>query len=198
MRSRPGDDDQRFAKELREALNAMQGALEILRVSGDAPTRHRMHEVLDRQIATLVDLIALHTVAQPAEPGAQGLAEPSPGTGRRVLVVDDNADSAEVLAALLEQLGHQAHVAFDGKGALEQVRKLRPEVIFLDLALPDMSGFDVARRIRADASFAGTRIIGLTGFGSEEHRRRSTDAGIDDFVVKPVDVDALVALMQPK
>lgn len=186
-----GDDREQLARHLRESLNAMQGALGILRLAKDEGQRRHAHEVLDRQLATLVDLTSR------LAPGAAPAMTPPAETRYRVLVVDDNTDSAEVLAALLGALGHDAAVAFDGTTALKMVESHRPDVVFLDMALPDMSGLDVARRLRAEPRHAGLRLIGLTGFGSEEHRRRSAEAGLDDYVVKPVDADALVALLSP-
>lgn len=186
-----GDERDHFARQLRESLNAMQGALGILRVSTDEPTCRRAHDVLDRQITALVALTSR------LDPGS-GTAEPEAAKrSHRVLVVDDNTDSAEVLAALLGALGHEAAVAFDGTTALEMVESHKPDVVFLDMALPDMSGLDVARRLRAEARHAKLRLIGLTGFGSDEHRRRSAEAGLDDYVVKPVDAVTLEKLLAP-
>ncbi len=120
--------------------------------------------------------------------------ESSPG-GHRVLVVDDNVDSAEVLAMLLGAMGHEAFVAHSGAGALRVAREKQPTVIFLDLSLPDMSGFDVARALKADHAFARTRLIGLSGFSSGEYRAKCKEAGIDDYVEKPIEAKALAALL---
>jgi CheY-like chemotaxis protein len=114
---------------------------------------------------------------------------------RRILVVDDNADAAEALVMLLEGLGHEAHVAHTGAAALKLAAERRPEVILLDLSLPDMSGIDVARRARQDPALAATLILGLSGFDSEEHRRHCADAGMDDYIVKPIGMNMLVALL---
>jgi len=192
MQGNQGEDRELLARQLPESLNAMQGALGILRVSTeDAPRRHAQ-EVLERQVAVLVDLCA--RISSPAGVAAAP-AIPEADAPHRVLVVDDNTDSAEVLAALLDALGHDAACAFDGTTALRMVESHRPDVVFLDMALPDMSGFDVARRLRADPRHARLRIIGLTGFGSDEHRRRAAEEGLDDYVVKPVHAEALMALL---
>lgn len=187
MSSEKPSPDARFAHELREALGAMQMALEVLRRPSDDSTRARMLELLDRQLGTLGQL---------ADRAADGGAAAAAKTGaRRVLVVDDNIDSAEVLGALLEHMGHEVFVAYTGARALEVAHERRPDVVLLDLALPDMSGFDVARSMRKDAALGAARIVGLTGFGSDEHKQRAREAGLDDYVVKPVDADRLGALL---
>ena len=180
----------RFAHELREALGAMQMALEVLRRPSDEPTRVRMLELIERQLVILGKLADADTTAAPPKP-----VPPPEAGGCRILVVDDNIDSAEVLGALLEHMGHEVFVAYTGARALEVAQERRPDVVLLDLALPDVSGFEVARSMRKDAGLAGMRIIGLTGFGSDEHRKRASDAGLDDYVVKPVDADRLAKLL---
>jgi CheY-like chemotaxis protein len=106
--------------------------------------------------------------------------------GKRVLVVDDNRDAADTLVQLLELMGHEAHVARDGTSAVQTVDQQRPEIVLLDIGLPDMSGYEVATRIRA---LAGTqpRLIALTGWGQDEDRRKSSAAGFDAHWTKPVD-----------
>jgi len=178
----------RFAHELREALGAMQMALEVLRRPSDEDTRARMLELIERQLAILAKLAD--------ESAAPGVRKTAPaGAGSRILVVDDNVDSAEVLGALLEHMGHEVFVAYTGARALEVAHERRPDVVLLDLALPDVSGFDVARSMRKDPGLAAARIVGLTGFGSDEHRKRAKEAGLDDYLVKPVDADRLGKLL---
>ena len=120
--------------------------------------------------------------------------ESNPG-GHRVLVVDDNVDSAEVLAMLLGVLGHEAFVAHTGADALRVAKERQPTVIFLDLSLPDMSGFDVARALKADRAFARTRLIGLSGFSSGEYRAKCKEAGINDYVEKPIEASTLSSML---
>jgi CheY-like chemotaxis protein len=115
--------------------------------------------------------------------------------GHRVLVVDDNVDSAEVLAMLLGAMGHEAFVAHSGEEALRVAKEKTPTVVFLDLALPDMSGFDVARGLKADPALARTRLIGLSGFSSGEYRMKCKEAGINDYVEKPVEASTLSSLL---
>jgi signal transduction histidine kinase/CheY-like chemotaxis protein len=112
-------------------------------------------------------------------------------TMRRVLVVDDNIDAAEMLAALLGSLGAAVAVATNGVQALRVAADYVPDVIVLDIGMPGMDGYEVARRLRATPRHADTRIIALTGWGQDEDVRRSRDAGIDHHLVKPPDLDAL-------
>lgn len=186
-----------IARELREALSAMQVALEVLRRPGDEKTRGQMLALLERQLAQLKQLADRCMPADQAAPAAEAApAAASDGGARRILLVDDNVDSAEVLGALLEQMGHEVFVAYTGARALEMAHERRPDVVFLDLALPDISGFDVALGIRKDAGLAAARIVGLTGFGSEEHRRRATECGIDQYLVKPVEATTLMEVLK--
>jgi PAS domain S-box-containing protein len=120
-------------------------------------------------------------------------AEPEPhaphSAGRlKILVVDDNVDAATSLAMLLELEGHVTSVAHSGLGALTAVNDFRPDAVFLDIGLPDISGYEVARRLRAAPAAERTaRLIALTGWGSEEDRRQALAAGFDSHLIKPVD-----------
>ena len=116
------------------------------------------------------------------------------GGSRRVLVVDDNVDGAESLATLLKLLGHEVHVAHDGPAALRATADVRPEVVFLDIGLPGMDGYEVARRIRRPGRTEAL-LVALTGYGQEEDRRRSREAGFDHHLVKPVDPAVLEDLL---
>lgn len=110
-------------------------------------------------------------------------------------MVDDSRDAAGSLRLLVETLGHDVHVVHDGRSAVDLALRVRPDVLFLDLMLPDMDGFTVARRVRADASLAGTKIIVLSGHAGDEYRRRSLEAGCDHYLVKPVDPTFLDSLL---
>jgi CheY-like chemotaxis protein len=111
---------------------------------------------------------------------------PEAPAGLDVLVVDDNHDSAEMLQVLLGMLGHNVSVAHTGRSAIESVEAACPHVVLLDIGLPDMSGYDVAREIRASHP-ASVRLIALTGWGQDEDGTRATDAGFDQHVTKPAD-----------
>lgn len=111
-------------------------------------------------------------------------------TSRRVLLVEDSPDVAESFAMLLRTLGHEVRVAPDGAGALDAAREFRPDVVLLDIGLPDMDGYEVARCLRAE--YAQTlRLVALTGYGQEEDRRRAREAGFDQHLLKPVKVEEL-------
>jgi PAS domain S-box-containing protein len=137
-------------------------------------------------------------------PIALGVSEPftpveSESTTRqatqRILVVDDNKDSADSMAMLLELTGHQAYTAHDGQQALDLVEQLRPDVVLLDIGLPTMSGHEVGRRIRQQPWGKDVALVALTGWGQEEDRRRSQEAGFDGHLVKPVDHTRLLAML---
>jgi CheY-like chemotaxis protein len=114
---------------------------------------------------------------------------------RRVLIVDDNVDAAESLAMLLSALGHETHLAHDGPKALSAVDALRPDIVFLDIGLPLLNGYEVARRIRRQDAGDGPQLIALTGWGQPEDRRQAKEAGFDHHVTKPVELDVLLRLM---
>ena len=106
-------------------------------------------------------------------------------------MVDDHRESALSLAMVLEAMGHEARVAFDGPNAVAAAERFRPEVIFLDLALPKLNGYDTCRRIREQSWGSDVVIIALTGWGREEDKQRSREAGFTLHLVKPLDPDAL-------
>jgi CheY-like chemotaxis protein len=111
-------------------------------------------------------------------------------------VVDDNRDAAESLEMLLRLMGAEVHTAFDGAAALAGLRLHRPSVVLLDIGLPDMDGYEVARRVRQEPGGGETTLIALTGWGGEEDRRLSREAGIDHHLIKPVDFVALEQLLR--
>ena len=114
---------------------------------------------------------------------------------RRVLVVDDNRDAAESMGILLKLLGADVHVAYSGAEALEALPAYRPDVVILDIGMPGMDGYEVARRIRQQPEFQKVTLIALTGWGQDKDRRQSQTAGFDYHLIKPADVDALQALL---
>jgi CheY-like chemotaxis protein len=114
---------------------------------------------------------------------------------RRVLVVDDNEDAATSLALLLKVLGNDVQTAHEGTAALRAFESFQPSVVLLDLGMPGMSGFEVAQHLRALPHFEQVTLVALTGWGQEEDRRRTHEAGFDHHLVKPVNLDALQVLM---
>ena len=132
------------------------------------------------------------------EPGPSiALARP-PATlpPRRVLIADDNADAAASLAMLLESMGHAAHVVHDGVEAVEAVERLRPDVVFLDLAMPRLDGCEAARRIRQHLGTGAPLLVALTGWGQDVDRERTREAGFHRHVVKPLDPETLRGLLE--
>jgi CheY-like chemotaxis protein len=119
----------------------------------------------------------------------------SHGGGLDILIVEDDPDTAHSTALLLRCFGHQARVAVDGPSACQAARSKPPDVVLLDLALPGMDGWEVARRLRGPAWDKKPLFIAVTGYGGEEDRRRSLEAGIDLHLEKPVDPDYLRRLL---
>jgi PAS domain S-box-containing protein len=119
-------------------------------------------------------------------------------TGRRVVVADDNADSAESLALLLRMNGDEVFVAFDGQAALDLIEAHAPDVALLDIGMPRLNGYDVARRARALPAAEGMLLVALTGWGQAEDVRRSLDAGFDVHLTKPLDFARLSALLDQR
>jgi CheY-like chemotaxis protein len=126
----------------------------------------------------------------------EAIGVPAGSAGRHILVVDDNADAAESLAMLLRVRGHEVRVALDGETALQAASTYRPEVVLLDIGLPRMDGYEVARRLRTEWGPEKALLVAVTGYGQEEDRRRSEEAGFDAHLVKPVDPDALHRLVE--
>ena len=117
-------------------------------------------------------------------------------SGRRILVVEDNPDGLESLVALLELLGYAAAAAQDGPAALSVAAGFAPELVLLDLGLPGMDGYDVVRALRAEPRHAGVILVALTGWGAEQDRARTAQAGFDHHLTKPVDPDQLEAFLE--
>ncbi len=114
-----------------------------------------------------------------------------PAVPKTVLVVDDNRDAADSLAMLLEIGGHQVMTVYSAPEALKRAAELKPAVVVMDVGLPEMDGCEVARRMRGMPELAGVRLVALTGYGRDEDRQRTRDAGFDHHLVKPVDFDEL-------
>ncbi|MGZ3386774.1 MAG: hybrid sensor histidine kinase/response regulator, partial [Isosphaeraceae bacterium] len=113
----------------------------------------------------------------------------------RILVVDDNADTAQGMARLLTRLGHEVATAHSGPKAIEVARAHRPEFVFLDIGLPGMSGYEVASKLRQEECCAKAVIVAISGYGQNEDRRQSKEAGFDHHLIKPLNYDALLALL---
>jgi PAS domain S-box-containing protein len=130
-----------------------------------------------------------------AEPPSRPEESPTKPVSRSILVVDDNHDAAATLSKLLRRLGNQVQTAYDGEDAVAAVAALPPDVVLLDIGLPRLDGYEVARRIRQQPGGHGIVLVALTGWGQDNDRRRSLEAGFDHHLVKPVDLDALLELL---
>ena len=127
--------------------------------------------------------------------GSVGPAVQDQKQTHRILLVDDNVDFAISLALLLENQGHEVRVAHDAEGALIAARELKPEIAFLDLGLPKVSGYDLARGLREQAETADAVLIALSGWGQASDRARSREAGFVLHLVKPVDFGSIEAVL---
>jgi CheY-like chemotaxis protein len=119
-----------------------------------------------------------------------------PAVKRRVLVVDDNHDSADMLAALLRALDHEVRTAYDGTAALRSANEWHPEIVMLDIGLPGKNGYEVAQEMRRTLEPQPLVLVAFTGYGQDEDRRRVREAGFDHHLVKPVDPAALEAIIE--
>jgi CheY-like chemotaxis protein len=115
----------------------------------------------------------------------------------RVMIVDDNKDAAETLGMLVEGLGHEARVMHDPAHALAAVEDAAFDAFVLDIGLPGMDGYALARRLRAHPHGAAATLIALTGYGSAHDKHRGSDAGFDHYLVKPADLVELARLLEP-
>jgi len=139
-----------------------------------------------------IPLAELRGDAAPAHPGEQ---RPSERSERplRILVIDDNVDAAELLAESLRLLGYETRIAFDGPRGLEVAAHFRPDVALVDLGLPVMDGFEVARALRASPETADIALAAITGYGQETDRQLTREVGFQQHLVKPIELDELAA-----
>jgi signal transduction histidine kinase len=143
-------------------------------------------------IVRLPQLVTVHAQAQAAG-SSQGKYM---ATKLKLLLVDDNVDSARTLAMLLELSGHEVEVAHSGPAALEKVADYQPACVFLDIGMPDMNGYEVARRLRSEPRFDGVHLVALTGYGREYDKQQAEAAGFDQYLIKPVAYEKLQALLE--
>lgn len=115
---------------------------------------------------------------------------------RRIMVIDDNKDAAESMSMLFELWGHEVKCVYDGRAALEVAAQYHPDAVFLDIGLPGMDGYEIAERLREQGESTQTVLVAITGYGQDEDRRRSREAGIDHHLVKPVAPETLQKLLE--
>jgi CheY-like chemotaxis protein len=186
----------RWSKWLGGRFERAQGGLGI----GLAPDRRlaEKHGGSIKAHSDGVDMGSTFTMQFPLTEGSAPALQPTPlassavaAPGHRILVVDDNVDGAETLAMLLSLSGYETRTAFDGPSALSAAAEFQPHVVFLDIGLPGMNGYEVAQRLRAGAGMQAARLIALTGWGTEEDQRKSREAGFDAHLTKPVEPAAV-------
>ncbi len=141
-------------------------------------------------------IVRLPIVVDATTQPSADVAPPAASTSAlRILVVDDNRDAADTLSLMLRLGGNETHAAYDGQEAVDAALRLRPDVVLLDIGLPKLNGYEACRRIRESADGAPACLIAVTGWGQDEDRRRSQDAGFDRHLVKPIDPVALMKLL---
>jgi DNA-binding response OmpR family regulator len=141
----------------------------------------------------VVRLPLLASAQDPPRQEGQQQKEQSPHS--RILVVDDNKDAATSLATLLALMGNEVRTSYDGLAGSEEAAAFRPDLILLDIGMPKMNGYDACRRIREQAWAKNAVIVALTGWGQEEYKRRSQEAGFDNHIVKPIEPAVLEKLL---
>ncbi len=139
--------------------------------------------------------LPISSEALPPVTAQPSVGEPATPIARRILVVDDNRDAAESLAMVLQLNGHETRLAHDGLDAMQAAEAFRPDLVLLDIGLPKLNGYEVARRLRGEAWGKDMFVAALTGWGQDEDRKKSRDAGFDAHLVKPVDPDTLMKLL---
>jgi len=170
-------------------LALVRGLVELHggRVHADSPGRGRG--------STFTVTLPDHPSPRAAVPDAASDAGP-PAARRRILVADDNRDAADSLAMLLELQGHETRVAYDGREALSAFAAFQPEIVLLDIGMPELNGYEVAERIRREPGGDAVVLAALTGWGQQQDKRQAKAAGFDHHFAKPVDPDLLIATLQ--
>ena len=164
----------------------------LVKLHGGAVTAHSDGPGKGSEFTVRLPLVKRTRQQKPPEPS--GIRETAT-THCKVLVVDDNEDSADSLATLLRMLGHDARVAYDGATAVQTAREFVPEIAILDIGLPKMSGYDLATLLREEPWASELVLVALTGWGQDEYRRRSAQAGFDHHLTKPVEIDVLQQIL---
>jgi CheY-like chemotaxis protein len=188
--------------DLRNALGSIASALQVLSHEGYlSPLAEQAGKTIERQVEQLTHL-ADQLSGLAGVPNKRDDARRPTLTDeldqmptRKILVVDDNKDAADSAGMLLALWGHQVKVAYDGPSAIAVARDYQPELCLIDLGMPGMDGFAVAGALRQESALRDARLVAMTGFDREVERKSSRDAGFDNFLVKPVEVTALRAIL---
>ncbi len=193
-----------FAQERRIAIGAQEGlgiglhlVQRLVKMHGGSVEAHSGGKDQGTEIVVRLPLSQTQTSAIGAAPDSTAAPESTASASRpmRVLVVDDNHDAGEVLAMLLESMGFEARAVDSGPAALAALPDYQPNVILMDIGMPGMSGYDVARHIREQPQYEDIKLVALTGWGQEKDRRLSRESGFDHHLTKPVDFKVLKSLI---
>ena len=187
MFAQVGDDSERPRRGLGIGLTLVR---RLVQLHGGTVTARSEGRGLGSEFEVRLPILDTYPEVRQAEP----VHLPESGA-RRILVVDDNLDSADSIATLLRLSGHRTFLAHDGLEAVQAAARLRPDVVLLDIGLPKISGIEACRRIRSHAWGKGMVVVALTGWGQEHDRRSTREAGFDAHLVKPVDYDDLLQLL---
>lgn len=183
------------------ALDRSQGGLgigltivkELVEMHGGSVSAHSAGPGRGSTFTVRIPAAAPQTAAGTiVEPAASQASQAS----LRILVVDDNADSADSLGMLLRLLGHDVRMVYDGPAALSEAERFDPDIVLLDIGIPEMDGYQIARRLRAARAHRRPLLVAVTGYGQEEDRQRALDAGFDHHLTKPVEMSSLEQLLR--
>jgi CheY-like chemotaxis protein len=188
----------RFVHDLRNCLASMRAGTSMLRRSANQPAiiekvAQNMSEQVQEMLALVDEFIGIPPAA---EESLTAEAVETRVESLRILIADDNADAANTLATFLRLSGHHPVVAFDGGEALQLAADEPPDVMLVDLTMPTLNGFDVARNIRAQPWGSSVRLIAVSGWFSPDDIDRAVQAGFDAHVSKPINMDALPGMLQ--
>lgn len=183
-----------------QSLGQAQGGLGIgltlvrslVELHGGTVSAHSAGPGLGSEFVVRLPLVAQPRVAEPAVPAYAPAAD---ATAQRLLVIDDNRESADSLAMFLRLCGKDVHVVYDGSAGIEAAARLRPDALLVDIGMPGRNGYDVCAHVRAQPWGESVAIFAVTGWGQQSDRERSEHTGFDGHLVKPVDPDALLALV---
>jgi two-component system CheB/CheR fusion protein len=168
-------------------------ARKLVELHGGQLTAHSDGIGAGAEFTVRLPAVAVTTAEVEVPTGRTALRAPRPA---RVLIVEDNPDAAESLVMILELLGHRVRVAYDGMAALDAAGASPPDLMLIDIGLPGIDGYELARRIRRDPALRHLLLVALTGYGRDEDRVQSLAAGFDHHLVKPVDLAALGELVE--
>lgn len=184
----------RLVHDLRNCLASMRAGAHMLHRSATQPALvEKVADNLSAQVQEMLDIIDRYIGREPRPDESVGSADSS--RSLRILIADDNTDAANTLATYLRLSGHRPVVAFDGDEALKLAGAEPPDVMLVDLTMPTLNGFDVARNIRAQPWGNSVRLIAVSGWFSPEDIDRASNAGFDAHVCKPIDMDALPGML---